>query len=63
MNRCKDCRFARKRYWIFGEMMCRSKDVTHGESISCSEARMGFIFSFDVAENCHVRRCPIWEER
>lgn len=62
MNSCKNCRFAKKRFWIFGEMMCRSKDLTHGISISCIDARTGYITSFDRAVNYHIRHCPHFQE-
>jgi hypothetical protein len=63
MNSCKDCRFARKRFWIFGERMCRNKRRDNLEIASCSDARTGYIVSFDRnrAVNYHIRHCPIWE--
>ena len=37
MNSCKNCRFAKKRFWIFGEMMCRESGLP------------GFVFDWRAA--------------
>lgn len=62
MNSCKNCRFAKKRFWIFGEMMCRNKNRNHGKKTTCIDARTGYIISFDRAVNYHIRHCPHFQE-
>lgn len=62
MNSCKDCRFAKKRFWIFGERMCRNKRRNNLEIASCADARIGYIVTFDRAVNYHIRHCTHFQE-
>ncbi len=63
MNICSECKFAKKRYWIFGEMLCKNKERNDGKIQTCSDARLGYINSHERVIHYHIRHCPYWEAK
>jgi hypothetical protein len=45
-----------------GKGEIRSLSLRTLDISSCSDARIGYIISFDRAVNYHIRHCPHWQE-
>lgn len=61
-NYCHECKYSRRRYKIFGELVCTNELINHcsGKHMPCKTARNIVVCDRGAFHRRFVKNCPYW---